>query len=340
MIDLRSDTFTLPSKEMLETILAAKLGDDVWGEDPTTIELEALAARKLGKEAGLLVTSGTQGNLVANMTHVNRGEGIILEAESHIYMYESGGFAQIIGAHPYLVKGQNGLMDPKDVKNYFTQPFNVHWAPPKHLCLENTHNRGGGRVIPQDNINLLADIAHEHGGTVHLDGARIFNASVATGIPASKLVEKMDSVQFCLSKGLGCPIGSVIVGTEEFIHLARRNRRTVGGGLRQSGIISAPGIYALNNMIDRLAEDHNHAKMLEKALSEVPNLKIKPVDTNILISDTSETPWTAKEILSRFNENGVKISQMGDYLFRMVTYFGITKEDIDNVIMKIPEIFQ
>ena len=339
MIDLRSDTFTLPSREMLETILTAELGDDVWGEDPTTIELEALAAKKLGKEAGLLVTSGTQGNLVANMTQVNRGEGIILEAESHIYMYESGGFAQIIGAHPYLVKGQNGLMDPNDVKNYFTQPYNVHWAPPKHLCLENTHNRGGGRVIPLDNINTLADIAHEHGGTVHLDGARIFNASVATGIPASKLVEKMDSIQFCLSKGLGCPIGSIIVGSEEFIQLARRNRRTVGGGLRQSGIISAPGIYALNNMVDRLAEDHKHAKMLEKTLSEIPNLKIKPVDTNIVIADTSETPWTAREIISRFNEKGIKISQMGDYLFRMVTYYGITNEDVEEVILKIPEVF-
>ncbi|MCG3222338.1 MAG: aminotransferase class I/II-fold pyridoxal phosphate-dependent enzyme [Candidatus Heimdallarchaeota archaeon] len=339
MIDLRSDTFTLPSKEMLETIMTAELGDEIWREDKSTIELEELSAKMLGKEAGLLVTSGIQGNLVANMTHINRGDGIVLESESHIYMYEVGGFAQIVGAHPYLIKGQNGLMNPKDVEKYFTQPYNVHWAHPKLLCIENTHNRGGGKIIPKENIDTLSKIAHENDGLVHMDGARVFNASVASGVPVSKIVEKADSIQFCLSKGLGCPIGSMLVGSEEFIHLARRNRRSVGGSLRQAGVIAAPGIYALNNMVDRLEEDHKHAKILEKALLEIPNLKIKPVDTNIVITDTTETSWDAEEILSRFYNNGIKTSKMGDNLFRMVTYFGITREDIEKVVEVIPEIF-
>jgi threonine aldolase len=339
MIDLRSDTFTLPSKEMIETILSAELGDDVWGEDPTVHELEALAAKKLGKEAGLLVSSGTQGNLVANMTHLNRGEGVVLEKESHINMYEVGGLSQIVGAYPFLIEGDNGLMSPKDVEAAFTRGYNVHWVDNKLLCLENTHNRGGGRIIPKEKIDQFSKIAHDNNASVHLDGARVFNAAVATGMDASKIVENVDSVQFCLSKGLGCPIGSLIVGSEEFIYQARRNRKVVGGGMRQAGIIAAPGIYALNNMIDRLAEDHKHAKMLEKVLLEIDDLKIKNVDTNIIIIDTSKYKLSAAEVGQRFLSKGVKVTHMGDQLFRMVTYFGITLEDIQLVISAIPEVF-
>ena len=288
----------------------------------------------------MLVSSGTQGNLVANMTHLNRGDGVVLERESHIYMYEVGGLSQLIGAFPYLIDGDNGLMDPKDIEAVFTRGYNVHWVDTKLLCLENTHNRGGGRVIPKENIDQLAQIAHDNDASVHMDGARIFNASVAAGIPASRIVESADSVQICLSKGLGCPIGSVIVGTEEFIFEARRNRKVLGGGMRQAGIIAAPGIYALNNMIDRMSEDHKHAKMLEKALNEIENLKIKPVDTNIVIIDTSQSKWSAANARDGLEERGIKVTYMGDQLFRMVTYFGITEEDIEKVISKIPEVFQ
>ena len=340
MIDLRSDTFTLPSKEMLDTIITAKLGDDVWGEDPTVIELEALAAKILGKEAGLFVSSGTQGNLVANMTHLKRGEGIVLEKESHIYMYEVGGLSHIIGAFPFLIDGDNGLMNPEDVEAIFTRAYNVHWVDIKHLCIENTHNRGGGRIIPKENIDSLAKITHDNGGTVHLDGARIFNAAIASGIQASRIVENADSVQICLSKGLGCPIGSLVVGTEEFIHEARRNRKVLGGGMRQVGIIAAPGIYALNNMVDRLSEDHKHAQMLEKALLEIPGMKVKPVDTNIVVSDLSENKWNASEVRDRFEKQGILVSQMCDIFFRMVTYYGISKENIEKVIETLPEVFQ
>ena len=341
VIDLRSDTFTLPSPEMLEVILTAKLGDDVWREDPTVIELEALAAKKLGKEAGLLVTSGTQGNLVSIMTHLNRGDGIVLEAECHTYLFEAGGFTSVVGAYPFLVKGNNGVMDPKDVEEILTRPYNEHCVQPKLLCIENTHNTGGGAVIPKENIDTLAKIAHENNVAVHIDGARIFNAAIASGTPASSLVENADSVQMCLSKGLGCPVGSVIVGTEEFIHRARKNRKIVGGGMRQAGIIAAPGIYALNNMIDRLAEDHLHAKLITDELkAKVPNIKIKPVETNLIVIDLSETPWTAQEIQDRFEVKGIKMASMGKYLLRMVTYFGISKEDIDTIVATIPEIFQ
>ena len=339
MIDLRSDTFTLPSKEMMETIMDAKLGDDVWEEDPTAIELEALAAKILGKEAGLFLSSGTQGNLVANMTHLNRGDGIVLEEESHINMYEVGGIGQICGAYPFLIKGDDGLMSPDDVEAIFTRSYNVHIVEPKLLCIENTHNRGGGKIIPKDNIDTLAKIAHENGGVVHMDGARIFNAAVATDMPVANIVEKADSVQICLSKGLGCPIGSLLVGSEDFIHKARKNRKVVGGAMRQVGIIAAPGIYALNNMVDRLAEDHKHAKMLEKALIEIENIRVKPVDTNLVVSDISETSYTASEIEQKLSQKGIKVSIMGDYLFRMVTYFGITTEQIETVISALLEVF-
>ncbi|NPD88780.1 MAG: aminotransferase class I/II-fold pyridoxal phosphate-dependent enzyme [Asgard group archaeon] len=341
MIDLRSDTFTLPSKDMMETIMAAELGDDVWEEDPTVKKLEALAADKLGKEAGLLVSSGTQGNLVAEMTHLNRGDGVVLEVESHINLYEVGGLAQICGAYPFLVKGQNGLMDPKDVEAIFTRAYNVHYVEPKLLCLENTHNRGGGKVIPQENIDSLAKIAHDNGASVHIDGARVFNAAVASGIPASRIVKNTDSVQICLSKGLGCPIGSVIVGSKEFIHKARKNRKVVGGGMRQAGIIAAPGIYALNNMIDRLEEDHKHAKIIEKAFLEIPGLKVKDVDSNIIIADLTGTKWTPERVTEAFKKKGILVSKIPGIqpMVRLVTYFGITREDVEKVAEVIPEIF-
>jgi threonine aldolase len=342
MIDLRSDTFTLPSKEMLETIMTAELGDDVWEEDPTVKKLEALAAEKLGKEAGLLVSSGTQGNLVSEMTHLNRGDGVVLEAESHINLYEVGGLSQIAGAYPFLIKGQDGLMDPADVEAIFTRAYNVHFVEPKLLCLENTHNRGGGRIIPQENIDTLAKIAHDNEASVHMDGARVFNAAIGSGIPASRIVKKADSVQICLSKGLGCPIGSVIVGSKEFIHQARKNRKVVGGGMRQAGIIAAPGIYALNNMIDRMEEDHKHAKMIEKALLEIPDLRVKDVDTNIIIADLTGTKWTPEGITEAFREKNILVSKIPGIqpMVRLVTYFGITLEHTEKVVETIPEIFK
>ena len=340
MIDLRSDTFTLPSKAMMDSIVNAKLGDDVWGEDPTVKELEELSADMLGKEAGLLVSSGTQGNLVAHMTHLNRGDGVVLEKESHINMYEVGGISQISGAYPLLLDGDNGLMNPLDVEAIFTTPYNIHKVTPSLLCLENTHNRGGGKIIPKENLDQLSKIAHDNGAAVHLDGARLFNAAVATGMPASDIVENIDSIQICLSKGLGCPIGSLVVGTKEFIHKARRNRKVVGGGMRQAGIIAGPGIYALNNMVDRLAEDHKHAKILGNKLREIDGFDVKPVDTNIVIIETSNSPLSASNVCEMLEKKGILVTHMGDQMFRMVTYYGITKDHIEKALEVISEVFK
>ncbi|MHA1303235.1 MAG: GntG family PLP-dependent aldolase [Candidatus Heimdallarchaeaceae archaeon] len=340
IIDLRSDTLTLPPKEMLETIMTAKLGDDVWREDPTVQELEALAAKKLGKEAGLLVTSGTQGNLVSQMSYLNKGEGIVLEAESHIYMYEAGGLSAIVGVLPYLIKGDNGLMNPRDVESILARPHNIHFATPRLVCLENTHNRGGGKVIPKENMDEISKIAHDYSVPVHVDGARIFNAAIALDMPVSKLVENVDSVQFCLSKGLACPIGSLVVGTEEFIEEARHNRKRVGGGMRQAGVIAAPGIYALNHMIDRLKEDHQHAKMIEKALLKYEGLNVKPVDTNIVIVDLADTPWTAAEAYNKLEKEGILVTQMGERLIRFVTHYNINRTAIEHVLEVLPEVFR
>lgn len=339
MIDLRSDTVTLPSKEMLETILSAKLGDDVWREDETVQELESYAAELFGKEAGLLVTSGTQGNLVAELTHLQRGDGVVLEQESHIYMYEVGGLTALVGAYPILIPGKQGVMDPVDVENVLSRPKNIHFPEAKLVCLENTHNRGGGKVLPPDNIKTISKIAHDYGAQVHVDGARIFNAAIYLKKPVADLVQTVDSVQFCLSKGLACPVGSVLVGTEEFIEKARKNRKMVGGGMRQAGIIAAPGIYALKHMIDRLEEDHIHAKMIEKELLKIENIKVKPVETNIVIVDLQETQWSAKEIAAKLEEKGVLVTIMGPKIIRFVTHFGITREDIHETLNIIQEVF-
>ncbi|MHA1687586.1 MAG: threonine aldolase family protein [Candidatus Heimdallarchaeaceae archaeon] len=339
MIDLRSDTVTLPSKEMLETILSAKLGDDVWREDETVQELESFAADLFGKEAGLLVTSGTQGNLVAELTHLKRGDGIILEQESHIYMYEVGGLTALVGAYPFLVPGEQGVMNPKDIESILSRPKNIHFPEAKLVCIENTHNRGGGKIIPTKNVEEICKIAHDYDAKVHMDGARIFNASVALKKPVSELVKNVDSIQFCLSKGLACPIGSVLVGDEEFIEKARKNRKMVGGGMRQAGIIAAPGLYALKNMIDRLEEDHAHAKILEKELAKFDHLIVKPVETNIVIVDLRNTSWNAEQISHKLEEKGILVTVMGPKLIRFVTHYGITYADIEKAVETINAIF-
>ncbi len=338
-IDLRSDTVTLPPKEMLEVIINAPLGDDVYREDPTVIELEELAAKILGKEAALLVTSGTQGNLVSLMTHLHNGEGVILEEESHIYMYEAGGLGSIVGALPFLIKGDNGLMDESDIEAILSRPPNVHFVPARLVCLENTHNRGGGRVIPISKMDSISDLAHDYGAHVHVDGARLFNAAIALDTPASRIVQKADSVQICLSKGLACPIGSIIAGSEEFIERARYMRKRVGGGMRQAGIIAAPGIYALKNMISRLKEDHKNAKLLEKALSHKENIRLKPVETNIVLGQLSQDTFNAQEAAAKLKEQGLLVTTMGERTIRFVTHYNITKDDIEQAINIIEQVF-
>ena len=294
MIDLRSDTVTLPTPRMREAMYRAELGDDVFGEDPTVNRLQELAAERMGKEAGLLVVSGTMGNLVSLLTHCGRGDEIICGDLAHTFLYEAGGVSALGGVHVRTVPNQpNGMLLPEDVEAA-VRPDNVHFPRSACVCLENTHNRCGGAALSVAQMQSVAAVARRHGLKVHVDGARIFNAAVALGVPAAALAAEADSITFCLSKGLAAPVGAVICGSQAFIAQARRNRKVVGGGMRQAGVIAAAGIVALEEMVERLAEDHAHARLLAEAIAEMPGLHIDPtaVMTDIVIFDVTHPTLT------------------------------------------------
>ena len=338
VVDLRSDTVTLPTEEMLEAIRHARLGDDVYGEDPTVNELQELAASRMGKDAALLVTSGTQGNLVSLMSHARRGEEVILEAECHIYYYEVGGISALAGLIPRPIRGHLGVLDPRDVEAAI-RPKDIHQPRTSLVCMENTHNRAGGTVWTPEQMRAVYEVAKEHGLSVHLDGARIFNAAVYLGVDVKQFTKYTDSVMFCLSKGLSAPIGSLVVGDEDFIERARRVRKMLGGGMRQAGIIAAAGIIALEKMVDRLKEDHENAQILAKALAKLDGIRIThPVQTNIIIFDVSDLNTTAERFIASLAERGVKASQFGRTLVRMVTHRGIEREDIEYAISVVEEV--
>lgn len=306
MINLRSDTQTLPTEEMLEAIRTAPLGDDTYDEDPTVQRFEAMAAAMLGKEAAMLVISGHMGNLAALMAHASPGDEVLLDPESHIYYYEAGSMANIAGLMPKSVPSPGGMMTAANLKGSIRNR-NLHYPIPKLLCLENTHNRSGGRVMPLELHRQLCALAHENNLRVHLDGARIFNAAVKSGVPVSKYAEDADSVMFCLSKGLSCPLGSVVVGSREFIAKADLCRKRLGGGMRQAGVIAACGIVALEKMVNRLADDHATARLLAEGLKDLPGLKvdIATVETNMVYIDHAGTGLSTSELLSRWKKAGV-----------------------------------
>jgi len=335
-IDVRSDTVTLPTEAMLDAIRTAPLGDDVCGEDPTVNKLEAMAAEKLGKEGALLVVSGTMGNLVSLMAHTNRGDEVIVDAESHVYYYEAGSLATVAGLMPMVVPSRDGLLDPDEVAGAI-RGRNIHFPTPRLLCLENTHNRGGGRVVPLELHKRLCQVAREHGLAVHLDGARIFNAAVAAGVPASAYAEHVDSVMFCLSKALSCPVGSLVVGTREFIEKARHCRKRIGGGMRQAGIIAAAGIVALEQMIDRLAEDHANAKRLAQGVNEIPRLSVDLalVETNMVYVDHSGTGLTTQRFIDLLKAHGVLVSSRPPNHIRMVTNRHHDRATIEEVLARV-----
>lgn len=330
IVDLRSDTVTLPTKEMLEAIRNAKLGDDVYGEDPTVNELEELSAEKMGKEAALLVTSGTQANLTSVMAQTNRGDEVILEADAHIYHYEVGGISALAGAVPKLIPGCMGALNPEDVERAIKDE-NIHNPKTTLVCIENTHNRAGGTIISPEQIETLSKITKTRNLKLYMDGARIFNAAVAMGRDVKDFTRHVDSLMFCLSKSLSAPVGSVIVGSHAFISKARKIRKMLGGGMRQAGIIAAPGIVALKKMVDRLAEDHKNARILAEGLAKFEgiNIELDTVQTNIVKFDTSGLSLSPKEFLSKLQENGVKASGYGGSIMRMVTHRHIKKEDIE-----------
>lgn len=332
MIDLRSDTVTKPTEEMRRAIYEAEVGDDVYQEDPTVTTLEETAADILGKEAALLVTSGTQGNQIAVLTHCRPGQEIILEAESHIFYYESGAVAALAGVQTRTVRGNRGAMDPSDVKEAI-RGADIHFPETGLICIENTHNRAGGAVIPAKNMGEVYRVAKEEGVPVHIDGARLFNAAAAAGVDVKEFTQYSDTVQFCLSKGLGSPVGSIIAGSREFIQGARKWRKRLGGGMRQAGIIAAPGLIALTKMKDRLAEDHANAQRLAEAIKEIRGLEVvNQVDTNILVVDVKELGTTSGEFVHQLKEEGVLAHSAGPDTVRFVTHYDVRESQILDAI--------
>lgn len=334
ILNLQSDTCTLPTEEMRQAMYESKVGDDVEESDPTVKELEALAAGIVGKEDSLFVSSGTMGNLLALMTHCSPGHEVILEAESHIYYYEVGGISRIAGLVPRLVQGRDGIMAPEDIVGALREE-NLHYPDTGLICLENSHNRGGGTVIPLKTLSAISDIAKARGLPLHLDGARVFNAALGLNVDPKEITSKVDTVMFCLSKGLSAPVGSMLCGTKDFIKRARKNRKMLGGGLRQSGVIAAPGIVALKKMIPRLAEDNANARAVGEGLSSIPgiDLDLGTVQTNMVIFGVEGLGATSEEFCrSLEREYGIKTSPRPPHRVRMVTNRHIEKSDVGYII--------
>jgi len=327
-LDFRSDTVTLPTPEMIQAAANAPLGDDVYGEDPSVNELERLGADMLGKEAGLFVTSGTMGNAVAILAHTNRGDEIILEERSHIYLNEVGGLAVMGSLMARTIKGDMGWLRPEDIKAA-VRADNIHLPPTSLLCIENTHNTAGGIPITVDRMKADWDVAKEQNLGVHLDGARVFNAAIALGVDVKEITQYADTVMICLSKGLAAPIGSVVAGPEALIKKARKYRKMLGGGMRQAGIIAAPGIIALTKMVDRLADDHENARVLAEGLRKINGIEIKfPVLSNMVYIALSGLGWTGREWGEACGKLGWT-SRGSSATVRLCTHYGIEREDIE-----------
>jgi threonine aldolase len=335
-IDLRSDTVTLPSPAMRKAMAEAELGDDVYGEDPTVNRLQALAADLLGKEAGLFVASGTMGNLVSLLAHAPRGSEVILGDEAHIFHYEQGG-ASVVGGLVYHTVPTNKLGDlPLDrLAAAIRDRDDPHYALPGVICLENTHNRCGGTVLPLTYINQVKEIADRNMLPLHLDGARLPNAAIALGVSMRALAAPFDSVQLDLSKGLAAPVGGVVVGSRDFIGRAHRVRKLLGGGMRQAGVLAAAGILALTEMVDRLAEDHAHARMLAEGLARLPTVQIalETVQTNLVVFRLDPARWTPATFIAAMRAEGILLSGFGDDRLRFATHYGITHADIDRTLV-------
>jgi threonine aldolase len=338
VIDLRSDTVTQPTEAMRRAIRDAELGDDVFEDDPTVKRLEEMAARLLGKEAALFMPSGTMANLVAVITHTRRGDEVIVGDESHILHYEVGGASALGGVLLRAVPNdRRGRLRAEDVAAVI-RPEDIHFPRTALLCLENTHNRCGGTALSPNDLAPVVAVARRHGIPVHLDGARIFNAAVALGVPAAELARDADSVMFCLSKGLSAPVGSLLCGPRAFIARARRVRKMLGGGMRQVGAVAAAGIVALETMIDRLAEDHAHARYLAERLAELPGVEIDPaaVETNIVVFTLRA--GTADELLPRLAQAGVLATNFGPRRIRLVTHYGIERRHIDAAVARLARV--
>ena len=340
IIDLRSDTLTLPSDEMRKAIANADLGDDVFQEDPTINQLESKSAELFGKEAAIFVPSGTMGNLASILAHCDRGTEIILGDKSHTFLYEGGGISAFGGIHSRQLSNQDdGTLDVEEIKSAI-RTENDHFPKTSAISLENTHNMCFGTPLSVEYINSVAHIAKENGLKLHIDGARIFNAAVALNVTVRDLVENADSVTFCLSKGLAAPVGSVVCGGEKFIYQVRRNRKALGGGMRQAGILAAAGLLSLNLAETQLAEDHKNAHLLAKGISQINGLtlNVKKVQTNIIYFGLNSPKLTGSQLVSKMENRGIKFFETSPNHFRLVTHYGVTKKDINIIIKKIEQL--
>ena len=338
-VDLRSDTVTLPTEEMRDSIYHAPVGDDVYGEDPSINRLEKMAANIFGKEAAMFVASGTQGNQICVMTHTQPGDEIILEEKCHIITYEVGGIARLAGVQAKLIHGKKGIMDPSDIEAAIREE-DIHQPKTGLICLENTHNRAGGTVIPLDLLKGTHEVAKRHNIPIHMDGARVFNAATYLKVPVKEIADYTDSIMFCLSKGLCAPVGSIVIGSKGFISKARKFRKMLGGGMRQAGFLAAAGIVALEKMTSRLNEDHDNALLLAKGLSRIPGITIDmdTVQTNIVICDISGLKMTGEEFSAKLHEKGIRINGGNTSTVRFVTHYWIEKEDIEATLKAVETI--
>jgi threonine aldolase len=340
MIDLRSDTVTLPTPAMREAIARAELGDDVYGEDPTVNRLQEMAANLTGKQAALLVASGTMANLIALMVHCPRGRKAIIGSKAHSYIYEAGGGSALGGIVMTPVANlETGAMDLGELERELATSPDAHFAQPALLALENTHNNCGGVAVPASHMADAAAMARRHGVAVHLDGARIFNAAIALETDAASLAGYADSVSFCLSKGLACPVGSLLCGSREFIEQAHRMRKLLGGGMRQAGIIAAAGVVALGTMVERLADDHLNARALAEGLGLVAGINVPrvPRRTNMVFFEVEGDETTAQKFQTQLKERDVLVGHRGANSFRAVTHYGIDRAAIDRAVSAAAE---
>lgn len=332
IIDLRSDTVTQPTSEMRAAMAQAELGDDVYGEDPTVNLLQEIAAARLGKEAALFVPSGTMGNLAAMLAHCGRGDEVILGSLAHTFLYEAGGISALGGIHSYQVANQpDGSLALEDIRQAI-RPDDPHDPISRLLALESTHNRCGGVALSLEYTQAAADLAHAHGLSVHLDGARLFNAAAATGHTAAELAGPVDTVTFCLSKGLCAPVGSVLCGSFTFIHKAHRIRKQLGGGMRQAGVLAAAGIVALSTMTDRLGEDHIRAQRLAQKLGQLPGLRLdrgSPATNMIYLTLSTELPFDARQLSKELWARDIRVGVVGERRFRLVTHYWIDDGAVD-----------
>ena len=334
-IDLRSDTVTQPTPEMRQAMADAPLGDDVYGEDPTVNQLQEKSAELLGKEAGLFVPSGTMGNLSAILAECGRGDEVILGDKAHTFLFEAGGISALGGVHSYQLPNQtDGTLRLEDIKAAIRSD-NVHHPITRLISLETTHNRCGGVALPIDYMREVFEFSRLHGVWIHLDGARLFNAAIALNIDAKELVENVDSVTFCLSKGLCAPVGSVLCGSIDFIRRAHRIRKQLGGGMRQVGVIAAAGLIAIEKMIDRLGEDHEKAKHLARGLSDLPGIVLDegtPYTNMVFMNLADGFPVNARQVAVGLKEKGVRVGVVGTKRFRLVTHYWIDDQALDQAL--------